>query len=254
MLGAILASVLHAIALHAGPLTLVQPMMVSGLVFALVFRQLIERRWPAPAQLGWAAALSGGLVLFLLAATPAAGPPQAPDAGPTLLAVIALPASMAVCWVFGRRADGRGSAALLGAGAGFAFAGTAALLKQVTNQVGHGLGAVLGTWPIYALALAGLFGMIFNQLAFRAAALSASLPALSTVDPLVSFFLGVAVFDEPFRSAPVAVVAELMALLVVTASAVALARHQAEDSYRGPTRSYRKGELVAVGAQSGTRG
>ncbi|MDA8062879.1 MAG: hypothetical protein M0T80_10725, partial [Actinomycetota bacterium] len=37
---------LHALALHSGPIILVQPLLVTGLVFALPIRQLLERRRP----------------------------------------------------------------------------------------------------------------------------------------------------------------------------------------------------------------
>ncbi|HTW10824.1 MAG TPA: DMT family transporter [Acidimicrobiales bacterium] len=225
MTTAAVALVLHAVALHDGPLTLVQPLMVSGIVFALALRQLIEGRRPARNQLGWAATLAIGLMLFLLAATPGQGPPQPPDTGPTLVFVIAIPTGMAVCALLGRGAQGKRAAALLGAGAGLAFAGAAALLKEVTDQVTHGLGAVFGAWPVYALLVAGFFGLVFNQLAFGAAPLPASLPALSTVDPLASLAIGVWVFDEPYRSAAGAVVTELIGLSLVMVAVVALSRH-----------------------------
>lgn len=247
MLAATLASVLHAVALHDGPLTLVQPLMVSAVVFALAFRQLIEGRRPAPAQLSWAVALTAGLVVFLVAASPGQGPPQGPDAGPALVAVIALPAGMALCGLFGRRADGRRAATWLGVGAGLAFAGTAGLLKEVTDQVNHGLGAVFATWPVYALAVAGVFGLVFNQLAFRAAPLPASLPALSTVDPLVSLVIGVSVFDEPFRSAPPELAMELIALVLVMVSVAALTRLDPGGARARPADRYSKGGPPRVG-------
>ena len=60
----------HALALRDGPLTLVQPLLVSSAVFALVLRQLLEHRWPRRHELAWAGALAVGLVLFLTVSTP----------------------------------------------------------------------------------------------------------------------------------------------------------------------------------------
>ena len=64
---------LHAAALHSGRLVVVQPLLSSGLVMALVFGVLVDRRHPdrpLPDRVQWAAAvaLSLGLSLFLLAA------------------------------------------------------------------------------------------------------------------------------------------------------------------------------------------
>ena len=67
---------LHALALREGPLSLVQPLLVSSAVFALVLRQLLEHRWPRRNQLAWAGALAVGLVMFLAVSTPAGGVAQ----------------------------------------------------------------------------------------------------------------------------------------------------------------------------------
>jgi drug/metabolite transporter (DMT)-like permease len=61
---------LHALALRDGPLTLVQPLLVTGVVFALPLRQLLEHRRPRRDDAGWAAALATGLVLFLILSSP----------------------------------------------------------------------------------------------------------------------------------------------------------------------------------------
>jgi drug/metabolite transporter (DMT)-like permease len=215
---------LHAFALKEGPLTLVQPLLVTGVVFALPLRQLLERRRPGRAELLWAAALAIGLVVFLLAATPANGTTSAPDPIPTVVSAAAIAIGMAICAVVGWRTDGERSAATLGVGAGLAFAGTAGLLKQVMDELGHGLGSVVTTWPLYVLLVVGAAGLVLNQLAFRAGPLRASLPAITTVDPIASLVIGVAVFDEHFRRTAVAITGETIGLAIVVAAVLALTR------------------------------
>ena len=83
---------LHVWALRDGPLTLVQPLLVSGVVFALPLRQLLEHRRPRPVELGWASALACGLVLFLALATPTGGVARAPDPIPTAVSSAVLAA------------------------------------------------------------------------------------------------------------------------------------------------------------------
>jgi hypothetical protein len=223
---------LHALALHAGPITLVQPLLVSGLVFALPVRQLLDRRRPEMAELAWAAVLAVGLVVLLLAATPGEGPSSAPDRIPTILASIFVAVGMIGSAVAGLRWSGRRAAAVLGFGAGLGFAAVAGLLKAVTGEASHHGFALFAEWPVYALVPAGVGGLLLNQLAFRVAPLRHSLPTMSTVDPLVSLLIGVAVFDEPFRRSPPAVAGELLGLLLVVAPIVALTRREPD---RGPT-------------------
>ena len=51
-------------------------------------------------------------------------------------------------------------------------------------------------WPVYALAVFSIVGLILNQSAFNAGALAASLPALAVTNPVLSSILGVALFEE----------------------------------------------------------
>jgi len=219
---------LHALALRDGPLTLVQPMLVIGVVFALPIRRLLEHRKPEHTELLWAAALTAGLVVFFLAATPAEGPPSAPDLIPTIVAVVGTASGMTLCAIVGWRTRAGFSAAVYGIGAGLGFGGTAGLLKEVTSEIGGGVLPALTNWPLYGLLLAGLAGLLLGQLAYRAAPLRASLPTMTTVEPVLSLAIGVGVFDEPFRTAPLALFGEVAGLLVVIWSVVSLTRREPE--------------------------
>jgi hypothetical protein len=223
MVGQLVGFGLHALALHDGPLTLVQPLMVTEVVFALPLRQLLEARRPRRSELAWATLLCCGLAGFLAAATPAQGSPHTPDPLPTALTVALVSSGMAICAYLGRRAQGTWPAAMLGVGAGLGFAGTAGALKQVTVELNGGLALVFTSWPVYALALAGATGMLLTELAFKAGPLSASLPAMSTVDTVVSLVIGVAVFDEPFRLNALALFGEVTGLVVVVVGLAGLA-------------------------------
>lgn len=217
----------HALAVHSGPLTLVQPLLVSGVVFALPLRQVIEGRRPAGRELLWAAALAVGLTVFLLAATPGPGRANPPDRLPTALCVVVVAVGLAALGGTGIRSGGVRAAGLLGAAAGLAFAAVAALLKVTTAEVARGPVVLFSDWPVYGLVLVGVTGLVLDQLAFRAAPLRFSLPALSTVDPIASLIIGVAVFDEPFRATPAAVIGEIVGLGLVVVTVLALTRSEA---------------------------
>jgi hypothetical protein len=215
---------LHALALRDGPLALVQPLLVSGVVFALPLRQLLEHRRPRRQELAWAAALALGLVLFLTISTPTNAAQQPPDPIPTVISVALIGLGILACWLVGRRATGPTAAVVLGAGAGLAFAGAAGLLKESMDILDQGVGTLFTTWPLYALIVVGAIGLLLNQLAYQAGPLRYSLPTITTVDPVISLVVAVAVFDERFRGAPPYLLGEAVGLGLVVAAAVALTR------------------------------
>jgi drug/metabolite transporter (DMT)-like permease len=215
---------LHALALRDGPLTLVQPLLVTGVIFALPLRQFLEHRRPRRAELGWAAALALGLVVFLVVSTPADSPARAADPRPAVICLAAVGLGILGCCIAGRRATGSMAAVTLGTAAGLAFAVAAGLLKETTIVLSHGVGVLLTTWPFYALVAVGGVGLLLSQLAYQAGPLRVSLPAITTVNPIVSLVIGVAVFDERFRSGLPYLLGEVLGLMLIAVAAVGLAR------------------------------
>jgi drug/metabolite transporter (DMT)-like permease len=84
LLAAVGTVALQVLALASGPLSLVQPLLVSAVLFALPASVLLERRRPSLVEWGWALLLVGGLGVFLRAANPRTGP-ALPDDGRLLL-------------------------------------------------------------------------------------------------------------------------------------------------------------------------
>ncbi len=74
------------------------------------------------------------------------------------------------------------------------------------------------------MIVAGAGGLLLNQLAFQAGPLAASLPAISTVDPLLSIALGVIIYDEQIRHGPTAGVGLAALLLALGVAIIHLAR------------------------------
>jgi hypothetical protein len=217
---------LHALALRDGPLSLVQPLLVSSAVFALVLRPLLEHRWPRRNQLVWAGALAVGLVMFLAVSTPAGGVARPADPLPTIVVGGLIGLGVLGFFLAGRRNTGRAAAALLGTAAGLSYAAVAGLLKQDMSTLNRGLGALVTSWPFYALIGVGALSLLVNQLAYQAGPLSSSLPALMTVGPVVSLVIGVAVFDEQFRSGPAALFGGAVCLALVLVAAGGLTRSE----------------------------
>jgi hypothetical protein len=68
---------LHAAALALGSVALVQPIVISATVFAVLVRAGLDGRLPAWAELGWATCTWAGLALFLSVTTFRSGQPRA---------------------------------------------------------------------------------------------------------------------------------------------------------------------------------
>lgn len=221
--------IFHAVALRQGPLTLVQPLLVTSVVFALPLRHMLEHRRPHRGEVAWAVTLCSGLVAFIVLASPGQGSAQAPDPVPALVCAVVLSCAIVGCAIGGWYTSGTSAAVLLGAAAALAFAACAGLLKEVMDLWPQGLATILGDWPVYGLVAMGAVGVVLNQLAYQAGPLSTSLPIVITLDPMVSILIGTAVFDEPFRAGLLFVAGEVMGLLLVVVAAVCLSRSPGQE-------------------------
>ncbi len=215
---------LHALALHDGNLTLVQPLLITMVLFALPASRAMGGPRTTRAELLWAAVLVVALGAFFTAGDPATPSSNGVDAWPAVLAAIIAVSAIGTCIRLARRRTGSTAAALLGAGAGIAFAGSAALLKTATNLLAQGVVVLVAGWQLYALLGVGALGIILSQLAYRAGPVSASLPAMNSLNPVASILIGVAVFDERFRTGAVPLMVEGIALAAMTLATVLLSR------------------------------
>jgi drug/metabolite transporter (DMT)-like permease len=220
-----LAFVLHALALHHGPIALVQPLVVTGIVLAVVVRAGMSRQLPGAGEIGAVLLAAVGLAVFLVVSDPSAGRTSA--VGLTALVAVLVAFAVAGAALAGAPQIGNPTrrAFLLGAGAGILFALVAVLLKlSLTSYADDGLVGMLATWPPYLLVVAGLGGVLCNQVAYRTARLSSSMPVLNVVDCLVALFFGYAVLGETPRHSPGALVAEALALAAMLTGLWILAR------------------------------
>jgi drug/metabolite transporter (DMT)-like permease len=234
ILAVIAAAVFQAAALAGGKLSLVQPLFVLELPFALLVGSLVLRRG-LPSR-GWAAigCVVLGLGLALGAAAPSAGDPQV-AIGRWIPALAACGAVIALlCAVAVRRPIGRIRAWCLGAAAAVGYALTAALMKTATRTLAdHGLGAFLTAWQTYAFAAVGVASLFLLENALQGGPLVASQPALTLGDAAVSLTLGVALYREELRTGWW-LVPELLGIGLIAAGAVTLARTPLTRTLVGP--------------------
>jgi drug/metabolite transporter (DMT)-like permease len=211
--------VLQALALGVGELLVVQPVITSGILFALPAGAWWSGRKLSRADFGWACVLAVGLTVFLLLAGADGGNDRASTGAWLLCAAIAGPTLVCAIAAGGRSAGTR-RAVLFAFASGGIFGLTAALTKSSVVLVNdHGFGA-LAYWEPYALVILGVLGFVINQRAFQAGSLSASLPTLTVMEPVVAAVVGITMLHETIPARGVvdwlAVVLSVMAMGVAT--------------------------------------
>ena len=236
----IAASGMQAIALHFGPLALVQPILVLDLLFAVVITSALTRRRPDRVIGAGVLCCTGGLVLFLAVARPQS---PAVSVSPTILlplgaGIAGLIALCLVAW----RVSPQGFLPLATAFAcGAIFGVTAFLLKEITQTIGLGFNPPSQQWPLYAFIVAEPIGFLLNQNAFQESSLIAPVLAIRTVtDPLVAIGIGLVWLNEQIASSPAAIAAEAVGLIIMSVGVVALAYrspHVAAQSSETPSKS-----------------
>ena len=230
---AIIAFALHAIALSLGELAVIQPLLISGVLFALPASVLLEHRRPSITEWSWAALLVAGIAAFLISAHPTVD--QVPSDTDRLAVLVTVGTGLAAgIIIVGQRIGRQRRAALLGLSAGVTYGITAALIKQVTRTAGQGPFHVLTSWSPYALIVIGAFALIVNQAAYQAGPLSASLPAMTMADPVVAIAIGVLVFNEHLNHTPTAVLIESLSTIAVIAATIHLAQPSTPQATLSP--------------------
>jgi drug/metabolite transporter (DMT)-like permease len=224
------AFVLQALALYKGRLSVVQPLLVTELVFTLVLRRL-WLRGVVPGGAWIAASVTClGLAVFLLMSEPHGGHPR-PTAGAWVSAIAAMASLTVICVVLASRGSPLRRAGFYAAASGIVWATMATFIKSTTEDFSaHGLVGMFGHGSVYAVVLVGIAGSVLTQAALHTGPLSISQPLMVTVDPFVSVVLGVWLFGEHFRGAPIRIVVGVLAFVVMAVGVVLMTRTSPEVS------------------------
>lgn len=215
---------LQVIALHLGGLVLVQPLLVIAVAGTLVLRRALGGQAQHGRELALALILVAGLAIFELSIDPRHAAASSADRLPAyLLGLVGLLLVLTASAVAVVRRGGRVATVMLGAAGGLLYAAAAALIALVSAQVVHdGVLAPLHRDEVYVLVAVALAAQVLNQTAFQAGALAIVAPASATADLVASVVLGVAVFDQPLPTGPLAVLGVAVGAVAVLATVVAL--------------------------------
>ncbi|MCU7823156.1 DMT family transporter [Kitasatospora sp. DSM 101779] len=219
--------VLSAVALSQGEVALVEPLLATNLVFAMLMaRRLTGTRL---GRSGWTgvALIALGVTSFIVAGRPEGGGAEAGRLRFWL--VVGIVAGLAVLLVLvAKHMPLLEEATLLALAAGLLYGLQDALTRMTTERLDQqGIGAVVRSWQPYAVVVIGVVGLLLVQSAFEAAPLRMSLPALTAAQPLTGIACAVGFLGDRLRVTPVAVAFQVLGLLAVVAGVVLLGRHPA---------------------------
>ncbi len=219
--------VAQAAALGVGRLAVVQPLLVSSVVFALPLGARLTGQRVRRLDVGAAFLVVVALIAFLTIANPSGGH----DDAPIRSWLIAGGICGAICVplvLLGRHGSAPRRAAMLGVATGILFALSAALTKAVVDELDDGVFEIFLGWHLYALVAVGYVSMTLNQLALNTGALAPAVATSMAFDPITSVVLGVAVLGESLDTNPAEIAATLLSLAAAVVGMAILARSQSE--------------------------
>jgi hypothetical protein len=224
--GDVLGLTLQVLALSAGAVVLIQPLLVVALPISLAVSWVMGGPRPGRGEyLACIGILVGLAAFFVLIGDPGEG--RNASVRPVLLiaGAIFIVGSAACLAVRGRPAGLR--AGIYGATAG-AWFGLVAVLMDAAGRVWHddglaGFGHAVGLAALVSLIVMGALSVVLTQVSFQVGELGTSFPANIAADPLTAVILGTVLVNEHVRSSPLIIVGYLACLAVIVVSAVRLA-------------------------------
>jgi hypothetical protein len=235
----------QAAALKVGSVAAVQPLMASQLLFVLSLASGEQRRWPSGRDWLSAFAVCAGLLLLLTAnASPLSGEPHRHRVLAATTCVVSL---VVILRQLSRHAFPWLAGLLVGVAAGLCHALNAVFLKLTVEDLYHGgPAAMVLDWPVYALAVTAISGMVLVQIAFASGPLPPAVAAMSVTNPVASFVLGILAFDAPAPRDPGVLSAIAVSGVLIAVGVVGLANAS------GTQHLYR-GDVATDRPRSGTR-
>ena len=223
----VVSAALLVFALSLGPVAVVQPVGITGLLFAIPMVAVVRRTPVAIREIGLALLVLAGLALFLSLLPPDAGA-RAGSADRLGWVIVGAAGLLVVVTAVGHGRSARIRAVLLAAGAGTGFGVVAVLVRAVlvAGQV-HGTvgGVVVAAVGIVVLAVGGYLVL---QHAYRAGHFAASLATAVVVDPAAAILAGALALNEPLPQGVLRWALVAVSAVIVTVGVAALVRSPAQ--------------------------
>jgi len=222
-------------ALDRGRLVVIQPLLVTTIVFALPLGYFLTQQHVGRREVIGAIVILVGLGLFVYFGDPAGGNENASNTQ-WAIAITLLTVLSVVLLVFGSGGDLSLKAGVYGTVAGIMFGLSSALTKPTLDYLHQSVGTMLSHWECYALAVAGIGGFVLQQVSLGTGRLAPSVATVSVANPVVGILIGVILLDERLSRPPWHVVVAVigLALALVGAVVISLAHEAAKEELTVP--------------------
>jgi uncharacterized membrane protein len=198
----ILGVVLQAAALDRGRVAIIQPLLVTTIIWAMPLGYFLTHQTITRRHILGAAVIVVGLATFASVGDPAGGVDNAP-ASDWIAAFLMIGAVCIGLLLFGRRGGLSAKAGVFGATAGILYGVSATLMKPVVEELhAEGFVSVLEGWELWVMAVSGIVGFYLQQISLATGRLVTSVATVSVANPVVSVLLGVLVLQERLDQPP----------------------------------------------------
>jgi len=217
-------------ALDRGRLSIIQPLLVTTVVFALPLGYLLTKQHVGRREVVGAVVIIIGLGLFVYFGDPAGGNENAPNSQ-WAITIGLLSVLSVVLLVFGSRGGLSMRAAVYGSVAGILFGLSSSLTKPTLDYLHQSVGTMLSHWECYAVAVAGVLGFVLQQVSLGTGRLAPSVATVSVANPIVGILIGILLLDERLSRPGWHIVVAVIGLgfALVGAVVISLAREAAEE-------------------------
>jgi hypothetical protein len=219
----------QAAALAVGSLLLVQPLLVTTLLFALPMAARVAHRSLTEQEWVWSGLLAVSLVVFVVMGEPTSGrdDPSFREWLPIIVVVVPL---VAAC-VFAATGLQHGTrrSLVLAVAAGVLLGVSAPLTKTAIAGFEDGFVDGLVRWELWAMALTATLGTFWQQSSYQAGDVQTSLPAVTVLKPLVAMALGLTLYDETLKIGGIGDVLLIASIVTMVMATVVLGRLAAPD-------------------------
>ncbi len=228
----ILGQVLAAWSLGHLSLSIVEPLLTTNLLVALILAvPLSHQALGITEVVGALLLIAGETILSLAQYTQPIGQSFGSFSHWPAAAGIACIAFAAV--QAGRHRSGKQRATLTGLGAGLVFGIQDALTRQTLQILQHhGISGLAHSWSAYCLVATGAVGLLLMQSAFNAGPLHSSLPTITAGEPVAGILLGIIVFGDRISLSPASLAMHAGGLAALVVGVILVARASALSNLR----------------------
>lgn len=212
---------LQVVALSFGPLALVQPLLVTGVLFYLGFASRSLHRAPDSLLVAGALVALGGLIGFLLVARPISG--RGEFTGEAALPLgVSLVAVVAACLYTATRLPEEFRSVPIAGATAVCYGVTAGLIRSLITA--PDVATLFASWQLYAVIIVAPAGFLLNQNAFQEGAIgSVAVATINVGDPVVAIGVGAAWLGEDLTTGVWNTVGEILLLMLMASGVLILA-------------------------------